>query len=201
MTIPQQGPATLKKYNDMQDLAADLAPYLGGAQRGKVWRPQSLVSAVDVTLGNVTTAQSPFAAANDVITVEAATLYRFEFLWFLTHGATTHTTSFGLTLAGATLSTILGVGEGYSSAADTLATWQAKPIIQAAATVLTATSTAVQTMLRGYGHFRTTLGGTISPFVQLSADPTGTILSKAGSFFDLLKLGTGTDVVIGANAA
>lgn len=201
MSLPQAGPATIKKYNDLSELVQDLAPYLGGAQRGKVWRPQSLVNAADITLGNVTTAQSPFAAANDTLTVEAATLYRFEFLWFLTHGATTHTTSFGLTLATATLANILGVGEGYSAAADTLAAWQTKPIIQAAATVLTATSTAVQTLLRGYGHFRTTLGGTISPFLQLSADPTGTILAKAGSFFDLVKLGAGTDVVIGANAA
>lgn len=201
MSLPQLGPATIKKYNDLTEMVQDLAPYLGGAQRGRILRMQELVNAADITGVNGTAAQSPFAAANDVLTVEADTLYAFELFYHLTHGATTHTTSIGLTLATATIASMRGFSTSWSAAADTLATPQSRVITGAAAAAVTATSTAVETILRAEGHIRTTLGGTVSPFFLFSADPTGTILTKANSFFRLYELGAGSDVVINANAA
>jgi hypothetical protein len=166
-----------------------------------VQRGQRLVNATDVTGVNGTGAQSPFAAANDALAVDAASLYYFEFLYHLTHGATSHTTSVGLTLVTATLASLRGRVQAISAAADTLATPQYRTLTAAAAAVVTAASTALETVIEGRGHFRTTLGGTVSPFFQFSADPTGTILSKANSYFMLSKLGAAADVSIGGIAS
>src|SRR4051794_31720359 len=61
------------------------------AARGVVTTEQFVLNSSDFTLSAASGAQALFPAANDTLTVAAATTYDFEALIYLTTGATTHT--------------------------------------------------------------------------------------------------------------
>ena len=63
--------------------------------------------------------------------------------------------------------------------------------------MLNATSTAVYTIIKFKGVMRTTLGGTITPQIAFSANPTGTNLMKKGSFIKFTPIGNETVEPIG----
>lgn len=153
----------------------------GGLSRSRVRTAVALVGD--------TSAQSYLPAADNAFAVRENTAYRFLTHVHLITGATTHTTGWGITLTTATLNAILGIAEAQSAADDTLAAWQVKQIDQAAVTVLTVTSTAVETIIRVSGTIEVLVAGTITPFVQFSADPAGDETAEPGTFFEIWPIG------------
>lgn len=154
-------------------------------------------AAVVALTNSVTTAQNIFPAANDVLTVEAATTYLMLGQLSFNTGATDHITSLGFALTTATLTSIKYVSDTISSAAATLATPQRKRIETNAATAVCATSTAVQTDITLQGIVRVNAAGSITPQVTFSAGPTGTCETDADSFLMLIKLGSNTFAALG----
>lgn len=151
-------------------------------------------SAVALT-NNITTAQSVFAAANDTLTVETG-LYRFRARIALNTGATSHTTAFGLG-GTATFAECRYSSLALSSADLTLGTPQMRRVTSNSAAVLTAASTEVRTDLLIEGTMRISAAGTIIPQITFSAGPTGTCEVTIGSFFEIVPIGSDTEVAVG----
>lgn len=145
---------------------------------------------------SITTAQSIFAAANDALTVAAATTYRFRARLTFNTGATSHTTAFGFG-GTATFTTCNYTSQATSSAAATLATPQMLRVAVATATVLTAASIAVTTDIILEGIIRINGAGTIIPQITFSAGPTGTCETALDSYFELEPIGSNTVAAIG----
>lgn len=131
-----------------------------------------------------TSAQAIFAAANDTLTLDASSTYRFRAKIGLNTGATSHTTAFGLG-GTATFTSISYVANTTSSAAATLATPQMIRVEAATATVLNAASTAVTTDILIEGEMEINAAGTIIPQITFSAGPTGTCEVALDSFFEI----------------
>lgn len=150
-----------------------------------------------VALSNSSTsAQNIFAAANDTLTVQAATTYRFRAKLSFNTGATSHTTAFGLG-GTATLTNIEYISQATSTAANTLAAPQMRRVTAATAAVLTAASTAVTTDIWIEGLMRVNGAGTIVPQVTFSAGPTGTCETAINSFLELEPIGSNTVAAVG----
>lgn len=170
-----------------QPWAADIAAAIAGPTYPFV----AVANGANTALTNsITTAQSIVAAAVDTLAVLASTSYRFRSRIALNTGATTHTTSFGIALTTATLTSIHYTAWSTSSAANTLATPQMMRVGTATATAVTATSTAVATEIILDGIIRVNAAGSITPQVTFSAGPTGTCEVEADSYFELWPIGT-----------
>lgn len=154
----------------------------------------------DVTRSNVTTVQSIFADANDRITLIAATAYLFELYLQITMGATTTTMALAFDAGTCTFTAPFRYWSmGAVNVADN-ATGTAQSTIcvnTQAVTVVTATGTGAGKWIRARGMFRVNGGGTFVPQFKFSADPTGTILVKAGTFMTLTPVGSNTVVSVG----
>jgi hypothetical protein len=171
---------------------------VGASQRTVIGTQQFVSNTSDTTLTNGTAAQSVFASANDVLTVVGSTSYFFEAEYFLTTGATTHTTAtlFGGT---ATLTSANYWAELWSVTDGTIST-TAPSVLRVAvgtSTVLNATSIATATTIRIRGIIRVNAAGTLIPQIAFSADPTGTLLGKTNSYFRLWPIGTNTITNVG----
>lgn len=153
-------------------------------------------TAVVALTNNITTAQSIFQAANDTLTLAASTTYRFRARLGFNTGATTHTTAFGFG-GTATFTSVDYISQATSSAANTLATPQMRRVATAAASVLTATSTAVTTDIWIEGIVRVNGAGTVIPQVTFSAGPTGTCETAVNSFIELEPIGSNTVAAVG----
>jgi hypothetical protein len=131
--------------------------------------------------------------SQDVFTVTANTTYLVEGYWYLNTGATTHTTAIAWALATATVTDFQYQLITWSAAANTIATAQSTIHISGVASkVINATSTAVYTIIQFSGILVVGTGGTITPQINFSANPTGTNLMKRGSFTSFKKLGNDT---------
>ncbi len=152
---------------------------------------ERFLNADDDAGANSTDAQ-PWFVTSGAFTIPAVGTYRFNGFLHLATGATTHTTSqlFGGT---ATVTTIDYRAVCTSSAANTTAaTFAVCTGAVATAVVLNATSTAVRTHIQIEGTVRFSAVGTFIPQFLFSADPTGTITPKRGSFFRMQQLGDST---------
>jgi hypothetical protein len=155
----------------------------------------------DFTLANSASAQSPFAAANDVITLPASTTYLFELFVVITGmGATTRTTALEFDAGTASLTSIMYEGVIATGAANSIYGVAPNGITAIAATaqVLNATVATAAATIRARGIVRINAAGTFIPQIKFSADPTGTILSKKESFFLMTPLGSNTVASIGS---
>lgn len=154
----------------------------------------------DFTMANSASAQSPFAAANDVVTLPASTTYIMEGLIQITGmGATTRTTALEFDAGSASLTSISYYARIATGAAQTLTTTTSDiHSIVATATVLNATQTTAAATIWFKGLVRINAAGTFIPQVKFSADPTGTIVCKKESWFMLTPLGTNTVASIGS---
>lgn len=149
------------------------------------------------TLSSATGNQSIFALTSGV-TVAANTIYEVECEFELTTtGTTSHTESFGFTLATATV-TNMGVtvnrlsGTTTSSALGTYLTSVTPVVVTGALT----TAQTVTYRVKGTIAFGT--GGSINPVVAFSAAPGGTSTIVLGSRMKLSPIGaTGSNVAIG----
>jgi len=169
------------------------------ASPGYIPTYQSVYLANDFTLQAASGVQACLTAANDTLTIAAATTYEFEGQYIMNTGATTHTTAMAFSLAGgATVSSFEYTAILWSAALNTIATAASFTHVSGVASkVLNATSTAVYTMIKFKGVMRTTLGGTITPQIAFSANPTGTNLMKKGSFIKFTPIGNDTVEPIG----
>jgi len=154
----------------------------------------------DFTLANSASAQSPFAAAVDTLTVPAATTYAFEMLLQITGmGGTTRTTALQFNAGTATLTSISYEAMIATGAANTIYTVAPTGIqaVVATAVVMNATVATAAAMIRVKGLVRFNAAGTFIPQIKFSADPTGTILVKKDSYILLTPLGSNTVASVG----
>jgi len=134
----------------------------------------------------------------DVFTVTANTTYIVEGSYYINTGTTTHTTAMAWS-TGATITDFQYKVILWSAAANTLTTTQSTVHVSGVASkVLNATATTVYTIIQ----FKGTIvvggtGGTITPQINFSANPTGTCLMKRGSWISFSKFGTDTDILKG----
>jgi hypothetical protein len=153
----------------------------------------------DFTMGNVATAQPWLAAANDTLTLPGGNAtYFFEMLYAVeAMGATTRTT--GMLFGGtATISAIRYKALIQTGAANALGTTQSTKMCAAATIqILNATATTAAEYITASGIIRVTTTGTLIPQIQWSANPTGTILCKAGSYFRIWAAGTDSAAAVG----
>lgn len=153
----------------------------------------------DFTLANSASAQSPFLAANDVLTVPASTTYLFELLLQITGmGATTRTTALEFDAGTCSLTSIRYFAEIFTGAANSIpsATGQLDAVA-ATAQILNATVATAAATIRARGIVRINAAGTFIPQIKFSADPTGTILCKKESFLLMTPLGSNTVASVG----
>ena len=169
------------------------------ASPGYIPTYQSVYLANDFTLANNTSVQACLTAANDTLTIAAATTYEFEGQYILNTGSTSHTTAMAFSLAGgATVSSFEYTTILWNAAANTIATTASFTHVSGVASkVLNAASGLVYTMIKFKGVMRTTLGGTITPQIQFGTNPTGTNLMKKGSFIKFTPIGNETVEPIG----
>lgn len=153
----------------------------------------------DFTMANSASAQSPFAAAVDTLTVPGATTYAFEMLLQLTGmGATTRTTAIEFDAGTATLTGISYFAEIFTGAANTIPTATGQiHAVAATAQIVNATVATAAATIRVKGIVRINATGTFIPQIKFSADPTGTILCKKDSYILLTPLGSNTVASVG----
>ena len=170
-----------------------------GGSPGYIPTYQSVYLSADFTLQAASGVQACLTAANDTLTIAAATTYEFEGQYILNTGSTSHTTAMAFLLAGsATVSSFEYTTILWSAAANTISTSASFTQVSGVASkVLNATSTAVYTTIKFKGVMRTTLGGTITPQIAFSANPTGTNRMKTGSFIKFTPIGADTVEPIG----
>jgi len=131
--------------------------------------------------------------AQDIFTVVANSTYRFEGRYYINTGATTHTTALAFALTTATVASFEYQVILWSAAANTISTTQSTTHVSGVASkVINATSTAVYTIIQFEGTFVTGTGGTITPQINFSANPTGTNLMKRSSFVSIRLIGINT---------
>ena len=167
------------------------------ANRGAVATVHFTSNTSDFTASNTTNEQPIFAAANDRLTVIANTTYRFELFLWVTNGATTTTKGISFNGGTCTFTNIFYVGIGQNAVVNTTGTTQSSTAVnQAAVTTVLATGTTGW-WIKCDGIMRIANGGTLLPQFKFSANPTGTVLIKAGSYMVLYPLGSNTNASIG----
>ncbi len=168
------------------------------SSRQVVGTEQFATTVTATTLANDNSTQSVFAAANDVLSLAAATTFQFECLYYINTGNTTHTTATAFAASSA-FTSIQYWAELWSTTTTTIST-TAPSVLDVAvstATVLNATSTATRTTIRCRGIIRTNLASTVTPQVKFSADPTGTCEVAANSYFRIWPVGTNAVAAVG----
>lgn len=156
-------------------------------------------STADFTLANSSSDQTAFPSTIDVWTLQGATTYFFEGEYNITSGAVSHSVAMGFALAGgATITSIYystlchsGTINAQSPSQNTTA------INQVATTVVNAAGAVVTQYIKFSGWISMNAGGTVTPQIKFSADPTGTCLMKAGSYIRFTPAGTNTIESIG----
>lgn len=136
--------------------------------------------------------------SQDVFTVAANTTYRVRGNWIVNTGTTSHTTAMAWALATATVTSFEYLVTLWSAAANTITTTQSTTHVTGVASkVLNAASTAVYTIIQFEGILVVGTGGTITPQINFSANPTGTCLMKRGSWTSFESLGADTVTLAG----
>lgn len=169
------------------------------ASPGYIPTYQSVYLANDFSLQAQSGVQACLTAANDTLTIAAATTYEFEGQYIIRSGTTTHTTAMAFALgSNATVSSFEYTAILWNAAANTIATAASfTHVTGVASKVLNATSTAAYTIIKFKGVMRTTLGGTIRPQIAFSANPGGANLMEKGSFIKFTPIGADTVEPIG----
>lgn len=153
----------------------------------------------DFTLSAASGVQTAFPSTIDVWTLAASTAYEIEGLFIMTKGTTTNTTAIAFALGGgASVTSINLYVVGHNAVANTAATAQGTVwMTQVASTVVTATATTAGTQIYFKGTIYMNAGGTVTPQINFSANPTGTNLMKVGSYVKITRIGTNTFTSIG----
>jgi hypothetical protein len=173
----------------------------GGSSTGVLEDVQISLLQSDGTL-NAASGNQVWAGTNktaqDIFTLAANTTYRVKGQWYVNTGAVTHTTAIEWILSGATVASFEYQLILWSAAANAFSQTQNSIHVSGVASkVLNGTSTAVFTIIQFEGILVTGTGGTITPQINFSANPTGTNLMKRGSWTSFSKLGADTVTVTG----
>jgi hypothetical protein len=133
-----------------------------------------------------------------VWTLAAATSYWFDGLYFITKGTVTCTIALAFALGGgASVTSILYEALGQHVGIDTTGVTQSSCCVDTvASTVILATGTTAA-QIRFKGILRMNLGGTVTPQINFSANPTGTCIMKVNSYIRFVPFGTNTATVYG----
>lgn len=180
--------------------AGNVAYFTPSTNAARAVLPASHVCYVnsDVTGTAGAGSQAIFAAANDRITLEASTTYLFELFLDVTNGATTCTKALDFSGGTATFSAFRYFALGQNVAINTTGTTQSSVHVnQAASTVVLATGTTDWFIL-ARGSFTVNASGTFFPRFAFSANPTGTVLIKRGSYMTLTPIGGTADIAVGS---
>jgi len=161
-----------------------------------VQRQFSIVPAADFALATTSGVQSAFPTTGDVWTLDAATAYFFEGVYYITHTTTTCTVA----LAFATGGSVTSIGYKVESVIEAAANGApVAPVMthvdQIATTVVTATSTDGW-MIAFKGIIRMNAGGTITPQINFSANTTVPVM-KVNSWIQFEPFGTNTIAILG----
>lgn len=152
----------------------------------------------DVTGTAGTGSQAIFAAANDRMTVRASTTYLFELFLDVTNGTTTCTKALDFSGGTATFTAFRYWAISQHAAINTTGTAQSSVHVdQAASTVVLATGTAAW-YIAARGSFTVNASGTFFPQFAFSANPTGTVLIKRGTYMKITPVGGTSDIAIGS---
>lgn len=173
-----------------------------GRAAGVVPAVQWAKQTADAARADVATAQNVFDAAFDTVTLEAATTYEFEALYFITRaaGVTSHTTGFlfGGTATFTSIDYLVDVSNptgNILSAASQL--WVSVATLVAATAANVSATENIRARLRG--TIRCLAAGTLIPQFQYSAAPGGAPTVKNNSSFRLWPVGTNTAGSAGGN--
>lgn len=153
--------------------------------------------ATDFTGSNANTAQPVFATGQAEFLSPGSETYEFEALYYIVRsaGTTSHTTSvlFGGT---ATISAVLYTIESTTTTGAPASTTNSQMSVGTAATATeaatTSTSGTENIVVRIKGTMSITGSGTIIPQFKYSAAPGGAPSVKAGSYFKVTPMGSGT---------
>lgn len=196
MRIPNQGTGGFQDEKELYDFivgngkaSAALGVSGGGALRKNL---------AQVSLANDTSTQSVFGSGKGQFTVEAGKSYVFEGVIVLNNGSTSHTTLFGLVKATAVLANVRIGAINTAAADDTPAAATMVNLESETPAAINAASTAVETIIRVFGSFDCTTGGTVQPAVAFGAAPGGTNTVEVGSWFKLSAVGYTTSEKFGA---
>lgn len=191
----------IKSINGVTILGSGDMAVGGGSPTGVLSDLQISVLQSDGTLNAASGVQTwcgTNKTAQDVFTVAANSTYRVRGQWIINTGATTHTTAIAWALSGATVASFEYLVNLWAAAANAIATSQSTTHVSGVASkVLNATGILVYTIIDFEGILVTTNGGTITPQINFSANPTGTNLTKRGSWTSFEKLGADTFVESG----
>lgn len=154
----------------------------------------------DFTLTAGTGVQSAFPAGYDVWTLEGSTTYEFEGKYFMTLGTTSRTTALAFALGGgASVTSIRYEAMSWAGQANATLTAQSSVWVdRVASTVVQAATTNTGTFIKFHGIIRMNAGGTVTPQINFSANPTGTNLMKANSYIKFTPIGLGNVTTIGS---
>lgn len=160
-----------------------------------LWYPARVAS--DYTMTNSNTVQPAFPSTIDVWTLQGNTSYYFKGVYTITSGATSHSVGMSFALGGGASLTRIG----YTTFGKQSNTPTGTPTMQTIATnsntaVTTAAAAGVHT-ITFEGWITMNAGGTVTPSITFSADPTGTILMKADSWISFIPMGDGSFVSSG----
>lgn len=196
-------PLTLLSGTNLTTAAAGAFEYDGTAlygtaaalNRGYIPITNFTSNVADFTMVGGATAQSPFEAARDVLTLAGSTTYEIDWLFYITGmGGTTRTSAIKFTGSGATFTAFNVIVECWTGVAGAVNTVysQVQDLTCDGTVVANATVTTAAMTMRVKGLVRVNAGGTFIPQLKFSADPTGTILCKAGSYCKMTPIGTNT---------
>lgn len=200
--VPINIPAQTEKTVPVQgDFRQDINSLLFNSASGKGVVPSVsfALMAGDFGLQDVNTDQSCFPAATDVWTLQGATTYFFEGLYYIASGAVSHNISMGFTLAGgASITSILYYALSWPVAINGVtATQTAAMMAQVASTPVNfAGANAVQ-YVRFAGSIRMNAGGTVTPIIKFGAAPGGANAMKVDSYITFTPIGTNTVASVG----
>ena len=151
-----------------------------------------------VSLSGVTTYQSIFTSAADVVTLAARTSYIVEGHIVIQSGSTTHTTAVRLLDFTAGVAPIFRLHFLTTGAAvGTVSRAQDTVYFETSGGILNSTSTAVRHFILLRGSIETTDSVTITPQVAFSANPGGTNQTQEGSWIKFTPVGTNTMTSVG----
>ncbi len=162
---------------------------------------QVSIVVTDRTGANDNSVQALFDSATATVTLASDTTYQFEAHYWITRaaGSGSHTTAtlFGGT---ATFTSLEYLAQVTNPTGTVLANVQQLVGTAATALVLTAasTSTTENVIIKLTGTFRVNAGGTLIPSFQYSAAPGGAPTIKAGTFFRIWPVGTGSVAAVGS---
>lgn len=167
------------------------------SQRGVLPPVQLVVNATDVTLTNDNSLQSPFASANDTLTVAASTTYLFDALIYLTTGSTAHLVSFAFG-GTATFTSLLYRAKAFDLNSYDYSDKTGQLISTTASrTQIIDATTNTEAVIEINGVLRINAAGTIIPQIGFDQAPGGTNLGKTNSFFRLYPVGSDTVASVG----